>query len=103
FFQVFITLAALSVSTSVLALTDAEIIAARRGSGADIVTPVLFLRPGCDYSTPCAGNGWAPGLHCGDGLLGCKKGNVYQVGSDTNVCDFGKRNSCVECNDLSCP
>ncbi|TFK61271.1 hypothetical protein BDN72DRAFT_778434, partial [Pluteus cervinus] len=50
----------------------------------------------------CAGNGWAPGLHCGDGNFGCVKGHVYQVGSDTNVCDFGIRQSCVECNALSC-
>ncbi|TFK64359.1 hypothetical protein BDN72DRAFT_273800 [Pluteus cervinus] len=98
FFQVFVTLAVLGVSTSgVLALTDAEITearAARSGSNME--------KQSCNYDTPCKGYGWAPGLHCGDGYFGCVKGHVFQIGSDTNVCDYGTRNSCVQCNQLTC-
>ncbi|TDL27698.1 hypothetical protein BD410DRAFT_713423, partial [Rickenella mellea] len=53
---------------------------------------------GCD----CIGI--APGLFCGDGILGCKIGDVYQCSTDGHTtCNFGVRTSCKKCNKLSCP
>ncbi|TDL19207.1 hypothetical protein BD410DRAFT_727504, partial [Rickenella mellea] len=44
-----------------------------------------------------------PGLFCGDGHFGCKKGNVYQCNEDGfTSCDFGRRKSCVACGRLEC-
>ncbi|TFK61274.1 hypothetical protein BDN72DRAFT_828426 [Pluteus cervinus] len=97
-FQLLLTITALSASSVLtLALPDAEIIAARHASSAAHIE-----KRACDTNTPCKGYGWAPGLYCGDGNYGCIQGHVYQIGGDTSVCDYGVRDSCVQCNQLSC-
>ncbi|KAG8755519.1 hypothetical protein FRC14_003978 [Serendipita sp. 396] len=82
-----------------LALPGDEVIVARDEDTAN--APDLFKRQ-CDYDTPCKGYGWAHTLHCGDGNFGCVEGNVYQIGGDTNVCDYGTRTSCQKCGKLTC-
>ncbi|TDL19206.1 hypothetical protein BD410DRAFT_792449 [Rickenella mellea] len=43
----------------------------------------------------CDCTGFAPGLFCGDGFLGCKKGVVYQCDKDGHTsCDLGLEGSC---------
>ncbi|KAH7101363.1 hypothetical protein BKA62DRAFT_183841 [Auriculariales sp. MPI-PUGE-AT-0066] len=42
-------------------------------------------------------------IFCGDGVLGCKKGNVYQCNSNgKTTCNFGTRSTCKKCNKLKC-
>ncbi|BEI84136.1 hypothetical protein CcaverHIS002_0407400 [Cutaneotrichosporon cavernicola] len=42
------------------------------------------------------------GLFCGDGLLNCQYGHVYQCSGGSYSCDYGPRDSCGECGALSC-
>ncbi|PVF91322.1 hypothetical protein CPB86DRAFT_830645 [Serendipita vermifera] len=77
------TLALLTTGAFSVALTDEEAIAARKRTS-DPTGSLDLLKRDCNHDTPCKGNGWSPGLHCGDGSLGCKKGHVYQVDSATN-------------------
>ncbi|KAM7212948.1 hypothetical protein V8F06_011652 [Rhypophila decipiens] len=61
------------------------------------------LMPRACVATKCNCLAIPNGLFCGDGLLNCKKGNVYQCGGDGKLsCDYGVRNSCKKCNKLSC-
>ncbi|KAL2105510.1 hypothetical protein VUR80DRAFT_8248 [Thermomyces stellatus] len=54
--------------------------------------------------TECSCQGVPNGLFCGDGLLGCVEGHVYQCGDDgQKSCDFGVRESCQICGELECP
>ncbi|KAG8759164.1 hypothetical protein FRC14_006555 [Serendipita sp. 396] len=99
FSTLFATLAIFATST--LALTDEEALIARIRSEDPAGAPDILKRA-CNYNTPCKGYGWSVGLHCGDGAYGCVKGHVYQIGSDTNVCDYGVRKSCQQCGKLSC-
>ncbi|KAH7106772.1 hypothetical protein BKA62DRAFT_216236 [Auriculariales sp. MPI-PUGE-AT-0066] len=42
-------------------------------------------------------------IFCGDGVFGCKKGNVYQCNSNgKTTCNFGVRGTCKKCNKLKC-
>lgn len=61
------------------------------------------MQPRACTPTSCKCTGVPNGLFCGDGLLNCKKGNVYQCGGDGKLsCDYGVRNSCKKCNKLQC-
>ncbi|TDL19208.1 hypothetical protein BD410DRAFT_727520, partial [Rickenella mellea] len=52
----------------------------------------------------CDCTGIASGLFCGDGVLGCVSGDVYQCSTDGHTsCNFGPRKSCQQCNALICP
>ncbi|PVF94171.1 hypothetical protein CPB86DRAFT_800701 [Serendipita vermifera] len=104
FLAIFTTLVVFTTGAFAVALTDEEIAAARKRISDPASSPdSLGLKAGCDYNTPCKGYGWQPGLHCGDGAYGCIYGHVYQIGSDDNVCDYGVRDSCVQCGQLECP
>ncbi|BEI86740.1 hypothetical protein CcaverHIS002_0700860 [Cutaneotrichosporon cavernicola] len=52
--------------------------------------------------TACSCKYVLAGLFCGDGLLGCKKGYVYQCSGGPKSCEFGLRDSCKQCNQLQC-
>ena len=54
-------------------------------------------------ASSCNCSGIKAGLWCGDGLLNCKKGHVYQCSTDGHTtCDYGIRKSCQQCNKLKC-
>lgn len=62
------------------------------------------LKPRQCIPTECSCQGVPNGLFCGDGLLGCVEGHVYQCGDDgQKSCDFGVRESCQICGELECP
>ncbi|RSH81852.1 uncharacterized protein EHS24_008047 [Apiotrichum porosum] len=61
------------------------------------------MKRACSYNTPCNCSGLKAGLFCGDGVLGCTRGLVYQCSTDGHTtCVYGPRNSCKKCNALSC-
>ncbi|KAI8089921.1 uncharacterized protein BX664DRAFT_334225 [Halteromyces radiatus] len=54
-------------------------------------------------ATACKCYGVPNGLFCGDGNYNCIQGHVYQCGDNGQAsCDYGIRNSCVQCNQLQC-
>ncbi|PVF91320.1 hypothetical protein CPB86DRAFT_357855 [Serendipita vermifera] len=99
FSTVLVTLTVLASGT--LASSNKEPNVARAPGEDPAKYPELVKRQ-CNYDTSCKGYGWSVGLHCGDGNFGCIKGNVYQIGSATNVCDYGDQTSCQRCNKLDC-
>ncbi|KAJ3544212.1 hypothetical protein NM208_g3177 [Fusarium decemcellulare] len=61
------------------------------------------IMPRACKPTSCSCQGVPNGLFCGDGILGCVKGHVYQCGDDgKKSCDFGPRDSCKKCGELQC-
>ncbi|KAK2768208.1 hypothetical protein FQN54_000060 [Arachnomyces sp. PD_36] len=53
--------------------------------------------------TACSCYAVPNGLFCGDGLLDCTPGHVYQCDGDgKESCDYGLRDSCAECGELEC-
>lgn len=54
-------------------------------------------------ASKCDCDGFGPGLFCGDGILGCKSGHVYECNKNGHTtCDYGVRKSCQKCGQLSC-
>ncbi|KAF8870098.1 hypothetical protein BD779DRAFT_1653908 [Infundibulicybe gibba] len=51
----------------------------------------------------CRCDGRPAGRICGDGSSNCPWGDVFQCNSDGHTCNFGRRQSCVDCGKLSCP
>ncbi|EJD37532.1 hypothetical protein AURDEDRAFT_173391 [Auricularia subglabra TFB-10046 SS5] len=105
----FFTVVALAVSaaTAVVAQRDPavlEALAAREGAEVSARFPGdgELTKRACAASK-CNCSGIKAGLWCGDGLLNCKKGHVYQCSTDGHTtCDYGVRTSCQKCNKLAC-
>ncbi|EJD48717.1 hypothetical protein AURDEDRAFT_112832 [Auricularia subglabra TFB-10046 SS5] len=97
----FISIVALAVA-AVAAQRDPavlEAVAARAGIQAGDGS---LTKRACTPSS-CNCSGYAPGLFCGDGVLSCVVGHVYQCSTDGHTtCDYGIRTSCQQCNKLSC-
>ncbi|KZV95484.1 sphingomyelin phosphodiesterase [Exidia glandulosa HHB12029] len=110
FRSAFISIIALAVSaaTAVVAQRDPAVLAAlnaRPGFEAREISDFeggSLVKRACTASS-CNCSGFPPGLFCGDGVLNCKKGNVYQCSTDGHTtCSYGVRTSCQKCNALTC-
>ncbi|BEJ13013.1 hypothetical protein CspHIS471_0301870 [Cutaneotrichosporon sp. HIS471] len=83
-------------------LDDVEILPRDLDVLGSLIDDLAGLRRRACNTTACSCKYVPAGLFCGGGLLGCKKGYVYQCSGGPKSCEFGRRDSCQQCNELQC-
>lgn len=93
----FLAILALAVAAVAAQRRDPAVLAELTEAGDGALT-----KRACTPSS-CNCKGFAAGLFCGDGVLNCVVGHVYQCSTDgRTTCDYGIRKSCQQCNKLTC-